>query len=340
MFIRLNNMDILRFILILFISVILHEFGHYIAAKIVGVPVPTFGIGLPPKLFKVGTWKGTEFTVNLLPLGGFVKLDDDAFNLISPIKKIFVQAMGVISNIIIGFLVVFYLYSSSGVPDTQKVQVDSVVADTPASDVLEKNDIILSANWDDITSIDELKNIINSDSPVIVLSILRNGEIVEYSLIPKIDTTSNRKIIGVKLTNPVVKGDFWKVFDASFNTMTGFYTKLITIIKDGKLLENLTGIKTMYSYLPKGSDVDVQDPAKAANDLWMMTWGFFASINISFALINLMPIPGLDGGQIVMTLPEFFGYKFPKKVYAIINNIGMLFLIFLMLFINVKDFLK
>lgn len=337
-------MDILRFILILFVCVFIHELGHFLAAKMFKMKVPEFGIGFPlpfvPKAkIKLFSFQGTDFTLNPLLLGGFVRFDNKEFNSYKALPKIGVQAAGVIFNFILGFLIISFSFYLSGVPNEKVVVVQDVFESAPAYGVLQKGDIILSANWEPISGIEGFRTIINDSSDMIIVKVDRDGEEKEFVLFPTYDNSQGRRVIGVLLTNPLVQGNLVEITQATLKSMENYLQKIWEVISQGNFLENLSGLKTMYQILPKESTIDSSSVEDVPNILWLSTLSFFASINISLMILNILPLPGLDGGQIIMTIPEFFGIKIPLRYYALINNVGVLLLLTLIIVINVRDFL-
>src|SRR5512141_683960 len=157
--------------------VLIHEFGHFIAARLCGIEVEEFGIGLPtPGALTLFTWKGTRFTLNWLPLGGFVrpKGENDpnipgGLAAASPWKRLAVLFAGPLMNLLAAVLIYSIIFNRVGVPDSTRVLVSSVTPDRPAAQAgFQPDDIFISGNGQAIHSYEELRVIVdaNANKPV------------------------------------------------------------------------------------------------------------------------------------------------------------------------------
>src|SRR5512143_1542710 len=152
--------------------VLIHEFGHFIAARLSGIEVEEFGIGLPtPGALTLFTWKGTRFTLNWLPLGGFVrpKGENDpnipgGLAAASPWKRLFVLVSGPAMNLLTAVVIYAIIFSQVGVPDTNRILVASISPNSPAAEAgLQSGDIFISGNGQAIRNYDELRVIVDAN---------------------------------------------------------------------------------------------------------------------------------------------------------------------------------
>src|SRR5215208_3915386 len=192
--------------------VLIHEFGHFIAARLCGIEVEEFGIGLPtPGALTLFTWQGTRFTLNWLPLGGFVrpKGENDpsipgGLAAASPWKRLAVLFAGPLMNLLTAVLIYSVIFGRVGVPDATRVLVSSTSEGGPAAQAgFKDGDIFVSGNGQPIRSYDELRVIVdaNENKPVTFL-VDRNGEQVELTAIPEMNAEAKRIMIGVGLGVP------------------------------------------------------------------------------------------------------------------------------------------
>ncbi|MBI2641779.1 site-2 protease family protein, partial [Candidatus Roizmanbacteria bacterium] len=210
-------MAILIFIVILAILVLVHEFGHFIAAKKNGVRVEEFGFGFPPRLFGVKIGE-TLYSINLIPIGGFVKvygeeyaelgkkidveLKERAFAYKKPWQKAIIIAAGVLGNFLLGWVIISYLFTQ-GVPvPVSKVLVENVQAKSPAESAgLKKKDLIYAIRARgkeySVTSPNDLVGIANKYlGKKIVLLAERNGKKLSFEIVPRVKTPKGEGKLG------------------------------------------------------------------------------------------------------------------------------------------------
>ena len=221
-------MSIVVFIVILAILVLVHEFGHFIAAKRQGVRVEEFGFGFPPRLF--GWKKGeTLYSVNLIPLGGFVKLYGEEYHEIKkgskissrafvhkkPWQKALIVVAGVIGNFLLGWVLISFLFTQ-GVPvPTNKVIVESISENSPAeSSGIRKGDvatkIVVGEKQYKLSSATDLINLSKKFSGTeMAVTVLRNNKEVELKLTPRKNPPEGQGPLGVTITTFVEKKFPW-----------------------------------------------------------------------------------------------------------------------------------
>ncbi len=349
-------MIILIFLLTLTILVLVHEFGHFLIAKKMGVKVEEFGLGLPPRLF--GIKKGeTLYSVNLLPLGGFVKLYGEEYSELrkgnknktfvnkKPWQKTFIVLGGVIGNFLLGWFIFSYLVTQ-GIPvPINKVIVEKVTKNSPADIAgLKEKDIILkligstysisltSAN----TLIEETKK---SAGQIIGLVIKRDNKTFFTKIMARKNPPKGEGPLGIAITSFIEKkypwytAPYYGLIEASNITY-----KIATEL--GKLILGLITFQKPH--------LDVAGPVGIANLAGQaIKFGgnaflqFLALLSLNLAIINILPFPALDGGRLIFVLYEGITKKKPNKnIEKYTNLIGFIILLSLVALITVNDIIK
>lgn len=353
------------FILALGGMIFVHELGHFIAARWAGVDVEEFGIGLPSKkLVTLFTWQGTEFTIHALLLGGFVRLKGEndpnvpgGFGNASPWKRLVVLFAGPMMNLLTAIVVFSFLISSEGVAVPGSIKIESVAENSPAEGAgIQSGDIILKINGQSVTDIDATIALIkeNLDTPVEFL-IDRDGEQVTVTATPLSTRKKSEGALGVGLTYPTRPATFVESITGGF-TVTGIQAATIVylpiaLIRGAIAPEDarFIGFKGIYSMFDMAVEEDVstrQETVTAptsgsAPKPTNWTLNLIGVLSISLGVMNLFPIPALDGGRILFTLPEIlFRKRIPAEWENMVNGVAMLLLIVLMLFVNVMDFVN
>jgi len=333
-------MYIILAILLFGLLIFIHELGHYITARIFNVAITEFSIGMGPKLLSK-TSKKTNITYSLraLPIGGFVSMvgeDEESENENAFYKKpiwqrVIVCAAGSVSNILLGFLVMFILVIAT--PQIGTVQVSSFPEGATSSALIEVNDVIKEVDGHNVHTLGELNYFINRyGSEPVNITVERVGTkiILESVIFPT--TVQSGHIFGLRDFSvyeaqkdfvTVIKNGFFQailtirtVFDSIFDLITGTYG-----------VEDLSG--------PVGVVNVISSSAK--NNAYQL-WSIFVLLAMNLGIMNLLPIPALDGGRMLMLLIEAI-IKRPvnKNVEGYINLVGMILLFGLMIFITVKD---
>ncbi len=324
-------------ILVFAIVIAIHEFGHFAVAKLAGVKVHEFALGMGPRLLHVKKGE-TEYTLRLLPIGGYVKMegeDEDSDDSRSFGKqpgwiKILIVAAGAIMNFLLA-IVVFIIFSYSvGFPSPV---IDMVIEDMPAYESgLQKGDKIVNINDKKIDKWTEVTDVItDSKSNDIKITVLRDGEQKTFEITAKIDEKENRKMIGIqpvyeKSIVNAIKGGFTN-FGIAIKMMFEFIGNIFTgnINKD-----EVSG--------PIGIVYAVSEFSKQG----LMTLLFFTGlISINLGVINLLPIPALDGSRIVFLLIEIVrGKPVDPNKEGLVHMIGFVLLIILMIVVAYNDIIK
>jgi regulator of sigma E protease len=325
--------------------------------------VEEFGIGLPtPGAITLFTWQGTRFTLNWLPFGGFVrpKGENDpnvegGLAAASPWKRLIVLFAGPVMNLLTAVLIYSLIFTRVGVPDANRVLVSSVTENSPAAEAgFKDGDIFISGNGQLIRNYDELRVIVdaNANKPVDFI-VDRHGQQVNLTATPVMVAEANRIMIGVGLGVPF-KQPSSPVETVSLGAQYTYYNVRALLALPAQMLRGtlnseqsrLVGLKGIYDILQQTVSHDVQASATAPVstdpiDQPVRTLELIASLSISLGIFNLFPFPALDGGRIIFVLPELlFRRRVSPQVENLVHGMGMAFLLLLMIYINVMDFIN
>ncbi|WP_162296892.1 RIP metalloprotease RseP [Helicobacter pylori] len=331
-------------VLMLAFLIFVHELGHFTIARICGVKVEVFSIGFGKKLcfFKLF---GTQFALSLIPLGGYVKLKgmdkeenktnetaNDSYAQKSPFQKLWILFGGAFFNFLFAILVYFFLALSG-----EKVLLP-IIGDLEKNALetgLLKGDKILSINHEKIASFREVRSVVARSQGELVLEIERNHQILEKRLTPKIiavisDSNDPNEIIKYKAIG--IKPDMQKMGVVSYSLFQAF-EKALSRFKEGVVLivdslrrlimgsasvKELSGVVGIVGALSHASSLSM-----------LLLFGAFLSINLG--ILNLLPIPALDGGQMLgVVFKNIFHITLPTPIQNALWLAGVGFLVFVM----------
>jgi len=331
-------------ILIFCILIFVHEFGHFLSAKLLGIRVHEFAIGMGPKLF--GKKKGdTLYSVRVLPIGGFCALegedtsseDEKALSNKPAWVKLIVMASGSFMNLLLGFILLLCLYGTA-----KQIVVPQVATVAPGS-AAEVSGILPG---DEIVKLDGNRIHIASDLYWVKSRLTdRNTEIVvrrdgvNHTLSISPEKTDSDYSLGVTLT-PQKNNFFLTVKTGTYTTV--FYSRVIL----ESLVDLLRGTASLSSM--SGPVGIVSEIGSAVKETTQSGWVGFLSLlqltillTINLGIFNLLPIPALDGGRIFFVLIEMIRRKpLPPEKEGMVHMIGFALLILLSLFIAYIDVLR
>jgi regulator of sigma E protease len=357
-------MNIIIFLTILLVLVLVHEWGHFFSAKKFGIRVDEFGFGFPPKLFSFKKGE-TEYSFNLIPFGGFVKIfgeNPDEENINGPDKaRSFVnkpkwqQAVVLFAGVFMNFVLAWILFSvgfMTGLPSSINsgekranikdvaLVVVSVSPDSPAEKAfLQTGDKIISLQAEnqikENPNPEELKNFINNNPyNSITVGYQRGRSELNYvDIVPTMKEGS--PVIGIAMDEiGTAKYPFFTSLWRGLNFT--LYMAKSTVIGFGELI---TGQASLDAVTGPVGLVKVTGDALSFGFVYLLSFAGLISINL--AIINLVPFPALDGGRLFFLLIEAIkGSRMNTKVINIINLGGFFVLIGLMLFVTYKDIIK
>lgn len=332
--------------------IIIHEFGHFAAARLFKIPVEEFGLGFPPRVATLFTSGGTKFTLNLLPIGGFVRPKGendpsipDGLAAANPWKRLGVLIAGPLSNLLVGVLLYAMIINRLGAPVPDQVQIVEVVPGSPAEQAgLLPGDLIIQVNETEIDGTTSIHNAIYDNlGKTTQITFLRDGESTIVTLVPRQDPPEGEGAIGIVMSNPTEPVSVIAALPAGVGAVYQHSETLLTFpvkILQGEMDPSegrLLGFKGMFDVYQAVQETEVEQNIPSGVNVL----GFFATLTISFGILNLLPIPALDGGRIMFTLPEIIlGRRVPPKYENAIHLVSLALLLMLLLFVNLQDFIN
>ncbi len=341
-------MTLIYFIFVLGITILVHEFGHFIFAKRAGIYVYEFSIGMGPRLFK---WKRkndeTEYSIRLLPIGGYVSMagEDSEDKKIPKDKQLcnkswkdrfLTISAGVLFNFILAIILLFIVGLVAGVPKNDTV-IKSIDETFPISETeIKPNDKIIKINNTKINSYEDLSlELALNEGKTIKVTVLSNKKEVEAKFKPLLVEIDGEKAYkyGFTLVNESEKGVLPAIGYAFTKTgrLVKQMAKIIKYLLLGKLkLNNLSGPVGIFK---------IVDSAAAAGFINIIYLIAYLCINVGF--VNFIPIPAFDGGRLLFLIIEKIkGSRVNPKVENTIHFIGFIFLMLLMVVITYNDILR
>lgn len=341
---------VFAFIFVLSLLVLAHEFGHFAFARLFGVRVLNFSLGYGPKIAS-WIWRGIEFSVRAFPLGGYVRMAGMEGNIIEgreefpvpsserfDVKPLWQRSLIVLAgpfmNIVLSIVLLFSVFSVTGIP-TGRIAVLEVLPGGPAErSGVQKGDVLLAVDGKPVERIEEVTQVIStSPGEPVVLTLERQGNILEITVVPEWNEEERRALIRVifggesKRYNPLVT-----MARSSSTAVEWFVLSLLGI------LYTITGRIPLEVTGPLGI---AQMAGQAAAFGFVNLLAFAAVISIFLALFNLFPIPVLDGGHLLIFLYEKVrGKPLEEEKKGMIYLIGIIFIFLLSLFVTYQDVLR
>ena len=338
------------------ILVLIHEFGHFFAAKITGVKVEEFGLGLPPRIVGRKKW-GTIWSLNWLPIGGFCKLygedlsekgvtkNKDSFVTKNAWQKALIVLGGVMMNLVLAVIIFAVVYSILGVPrETEKVKILEVSQNSPAEKAaLKKDDWIKRVGQVELKNSGQLTEEIQKyKGKKLELLIESGGNERKVEVEIRNEAPEGQGLMGVVISNTEMEKikwyEFYKGIGAGFKEAY-FWGKIIANgvwemvsgLFTGKIPKDISGPIGMY-----------QATSSIRNNQGILAViHFFGVVSVNLAIVNVLPFPALDGGRIIFVIYEMlFKKRANEKLETIVNNVGMMILLGLILLVTIGDISK
>ena len=356
-------MTIIWAVVLFGLLIFFHELGHFILAKLTGVKVLKFSLGFGPKLIgkKIGE---TEYRISLVPLGGYVKplgeepgeeiAEEDrqrAFNFQPVWKRAAIVVAGPVFNLVLAFLIftVFLgLKLPVAIPDLDSITttIEAVAEGSPASEAgLRSNDTILSVDGTSVHDWNEMSGIL-SDNPgkELALKVKRGERTLDMTVTPRPTTVTDEKgkevvigRIGISKKMDATVIESTSLFDAPFKGLQAVYGWCaLTLEVVVKLFTGGVSAKQI------GGPILIVDAAAKAAAVGAFTYfNFIAIISINLAILNLLPVPVLDGGHILFFCIEALrGRPLSEKIMGAATKVGMALLFLLILFVFYNDIVR
>jgi len=344
--------SILSAVVVLGILIFVHELGHFIFAKLFGVGVEKFSLGFGPKL--IGKQIGeTEYRISAFPLGGYVKMvgegtDEElpsadlerSFMAKPPLKKMIIVAAGPVFNLIFAY-VVFVVVCMIGIPSATS-KIGDVVKEKPAALAgLRAGDRVTAIDGKPVDRWNDLATLIaDSGGKPLLFTVQRNGKTFSVRVTPEIRTAKN--LFGEQVTSPAIGVMVSKEF------VTDKLGPVEAVVKGGEHTWNVTKLTVLAVSKIIGGAISLDNIggpimiAKTAGEQaetgLVYFLSFMALLSINLGLLNLLPIPILDGGHLVFYLWEMVvGKPVNMKTREIAQQIGLVLLVGLMVLAFYND---
>ncbi|UCC61405.1 MAG: RIP metalloprotease RseP [Dehalococcoidia bacterium] len=340
--------NIIIFLLILGLLIFVHELGHYVTARMVGVKVEEFGIGYPPRIFGIRRGE-TLYSLNMIPLGGFCKLlgeenpeEPRSLASKSALARLFVLSSGSFMNAILPIVLLTIAFMIPRQVAVGDVMIEEVTPNSPAEEAgLGSGDKIVRINGNEVRNIGEViyETHLSLGEQTVIEVAGNDGNLRTVGLIPRWDPPEGEGPMGValSLTNIYEVSEsypFWEAVPKSASTL----------VQTFELLRN-----EVRSWFAKGAAPEVGGPvaifqltgeANEAGPSYLLQFAAFLSLNL--AIINLFPLPALDGGRIVFVFLEVArrGKRVSPRTEAMVHLVGFIMLITLMVVITYVDILR
>lgn len=356
-----NIINIAVFVFVLGLIILVHELGHFIAAKAFGVYAPEFSLGMGPKIFskKIGE---TDYQLRLFPIGGFVvmagEVDQEDNDLMKDVplerrlqgishwKRCVIMLAGIVMNFILAIVILLGVYSNADIPSNQPI-INEVVEGSKAEQAgFMSGDEIVSINTlqdsyavetfydlQTILSNDNLK-ITNPDKLSIEVEILRNNEILLKQVELDYNGEYNNFVLGV--TPGIENLTFLEAFDVSIEQFKVSFVSIFEILGDlitdsSDTIGQLSGPAGIYTVT-----AEVTESGSIATLLCLV-----ALLSINIGVFNLLPIPGLDGYHVIITIIEkIIGRELPQKMKFVLQMAGLLLVFGLMVIVSINDIIN
>lgn len=348
------------FAAVLSVLVFVHEFGHFITAKKAGVKVEEFGFGFPPRLF--GVQKGdTVYSINWIPLGGFVRIkgeqgedakDKDSFGHQAAWRRALILAAGVIMNFAFAWALLSFGYAIGlpqivdGLPAAArvrdaKIQVVSVLPESPAGEAgLKAGDAIISLDGAAPQEIEDVQSYTASrEGRTVSVVFARDGATMTEELQPRKLRDTGRAAIGIALVKTGLVSYPWYLAPVQGMSATLSFTREI-LTSFGSLLRDLVTRKEVSVEFSGPVGIAVVT-AQVADLGFRYLLQFTALLSVNLAIINVLPIPALDGGRLFfLVIGKIRGRAVGRRLETAAHNIGFIALMLLVLIVTYQDLVR
>tara|TARA_Y100000768_G_C23932005_1_gene660572 strand:+ start:173 stop:1201 length:1029 start_codon:yes stop_codon:yes gene_type:complete len=333
-------------LLIVFICIVfIHEFGHYLFARIFKAEVTDFSVGFGKPLFQFKDRNNTIWKICPIPLGGYVKIkgldsvfqknlneDIGSFQSLKLYQKIFILLAGSFFNILSAWIALFCIFFFFGIATFLPI-IGKVIDNSAAEENdLRVNDVIISVNNFHIDEFSDIPRALGSERFIFLL-IERNSQIIEKNFELKFDDQNNRYVIGIASTNePII--DKYNLIGSIKNSLIfipTYYSASINFLKksykDNTLSDQLAGPVGIV----KMADQMMLDKIRGVLFLFIV-------ISLFVGVFNLLPIPLLDGGHVIFfIISKIFSNSLPELVTRIYIVTGLTIISFLFIFVTFND---
>lgn len=346
-------LNLLLFIFILGLLIFVHELGHFLTAKKSGVYIYEFSIGMGPEIKSIKGKDGILYSIRALPIGGFVQMageiyeDDDTkkipkeqFMCNRPwYQRLIILVAGVFNNFLLAIILLFAMALIWGAPSLKPVVYD-VTDGYPAKEAgIKAGDVIKSINGSKVKTLDKTQLLLllkTKDDKYQITVEHKNGQTATYEVVPKKEKNDDGdevKVFGIQTKNNITKGfgssvkyaftKFGSVVEQMWLTIVNLFTGKISI-------SAMSGPVGIYSVVGETRSAGVESVIY-----------LIAYLSINLGIMNILPIPALDGGHLLFLIIEKIrGKKIDEKIEGITTTIFFALLLLLMLYITIHDVIR
>jgi regulator of sigma E protease len=335
-------------LVVLSVLIIVHELGHFLAAKATGVPVEEFGIGFPPRIYGK-KWRGTIYSINWIPFGGFNRIAGE----IDPKVpkglasrgygvRLFVLAGGIIMSLLLPFVLMSVAYMVPHNIVQGKVLVEQVAADSPAATAgIKAGDTIISADGRPVQNAGDLARDVQLHLGAVMDITVRHADNTTETvkLVPRWKPPADQGAIGIQyqVDNATVLSEslpFWRAIPTGVRDCA----ETLVLYKNG-IIGMIIGA---VPFVPAGPVGIVQVAGEVAHSGVSPVLELTAFISIAIAITQIIPFPALDGGRILFVLIEWArrGKRISPRIEGIVHTIGFVVLLTLLLLVTYQDILR
>ncbi len=356
-----SSFAILAVVPVLGFLIFIHELGHFLAARWMGVRVLEFGFGYPPRMLTLFERNGVTYTLNWIPFGGFVRMagedgddkDPHALPNVAAWRRIIVMAAGPFMNFVTA-VVIFAILFMAGIPqfhgdvETLPVEIISVAPESPAAQAgLQPGDIITAINGQEVLGLQTVVEMINQHAGQhIELTVQRGEETLTVSLRPRLpeEIPPGQGATGVQIQPYIAPDQLTLERSGPIQALIGGVqqTWRVLVMMIQGLAQMIRGFISPDVPAPEGGLGGViaigRITAKVARQGWRDLLNLTAFLSINLALLNLLPIPALDGGRIVFALAELISRRrIPPEKEALVHMAGFVLLVGFMILVTFMD---
>jgi len=345
--------NIISFVVVLGILIFVHEFGHFLLAKLMGVGVEKFSLGFGPRIVgrKIGM---TDYMISAIPLGGYVKMVGESpgnevdysllplsFSHKSLFKRSLIVLAGPVFNLLLAVLIFFVFFLVSGLPIMQP-EVGEVQEGMPAHEAgICPGDRIVSIDGNPVTRWEEMADLIKqSGGRPIRIEVLRDDRTVLVKVTPKQLSSQNlfgeqieKYVIGITASGAVTVQKLNIFQSAAYGVSQAWQVAELTVLAIGKIIAGTLSAKNL------GGPIMIAQLAGQQAEAGIINFIFFiALLSVNLGIINLLPIPVLDGGHLLFFLIEAVTRRpLNHKMREVAQQVGIFVLILLMIFVFYND---
>jgi regulator of sigma E protease len=344
----------ITFLLVLSFLVFFHELGHFLAARYFGVTVHVFSIGFGKQIY-AKVWRGTKWQIALIPLGGYVKMKgqddtkpgleeagDDSYNNKTPFQRIIILFAGPFANFLLAAILYFII--ALGGANSLSPTIGNIQENSPAFRAgIQKNDVIVKINQHEIKTWEQIGKIIPNTQGSLLFIIQRDGKMIQKTINPFISDAQNmfrekikKRMIGISPAPKLVT-----IYHDPISALGFAYDKTIEsskMIFKGvqKLIQGVIPSSEIGGVITIGKVI-----SEASESSIIALFAITAFISVNLGVLNLLPIPALDGGHIMFNLYEIITRRKPSdQVFMYMTIIGWVILGSLMLLGIYNDIIR